>query len=286
MKQRSRRSPLQTFLTEHKIDSFADALAASQPRPDEGAARGEKKNYAERLSDAFAVLIAECLREYFPSILPTSDGGGNESPARTGKGVKMLDVNYSTPQLGLGLGVSIKTLNFKDPRTKRYTKNPTRIDNELRAESMDYHDRQPFSVLVGIVLVPADAADDGNSSNKRGSWSSFAQIVNVLRHRVGRRGPKDEVQLFEKGFVGLYEYKGAKQGEVVFFDIEDVPPQFGRPSGLYDLNGLVRHIVLAYDARNNMKRAWETKEEEVVPFARLLAEDRIPSTEAEDDDSI
>lgn len=282
----SKKSPLQLYLSNHRIETFADALAASQPRPDESAERGDKKNYAERLSDAFAVLVAERLREYFPTILPTAEGGGNESPARTGKGVKLLDVNYSTPQLGLGLGVSIKTLNFKDPRTKRYTKNPTRLDNELRAEAMDYHDRQPFSVLVGVVLVPADAADDGNSSNRRGSWSSFAQIVNVLRHRVGRSGPKDDAQRFEKGFIGLYEHQGPRSGEVVFFDIEHVPPQFGRPKDLYDLDGLVRHIVIAYDGRNSMKRAWETKEEEVVPFAKLLEENRIPESDDEEDDSV
>lgn len=286
MTKKTKKSPLQLYLSEHAIASFADVLAAAAPRPAESAERSEKKNYAERLSDAFAVLVADLLRDYFPGILPTSDGGGNESPARTGKGVKMLDVNYSTPQLGLGLGVSIKTLNFKDPRTKRYTKNPTRLDNELRAEAMDYHDRQPFSALVGVVLVPFDSADDGNTSNKRASWSSFAQIVNVLRHRVGRRGPKDDAQLFEKGFIGLYEHEGSSAGEIKFFDIEHTPPQFGRPKDLYDLDGLVRHIVLTYDGRNNMKRAWETKEEAVVPFAKLLEEDRIPTGEEEDDDSV
>jgi hypothetical protein len=102
-----------------------------------------KKNYAEALSRALAQRFADALRVTFPSILPRPDGSGQESRARTGKGLKKLDVNYSTVELGLGLGVSIKTINFRDAKTKRYTKNYTRADNELRAESADYHQRQP-----------------------------------------------------------------------------------------------------------------------------------------------
>src|SRR5207237_4749262 len=109
-----------------------------------------------------AVLAASRLRKTFPAITPLANGTRQESKARTGKGVKKLDVNYSTPELGLALGVSIKTLNFRDAGSKRYTKNATRIDNELRAEAMDYHKRQPYSVLVGVVFVPVDSCDDGN----------------------------------------------------------------------------------------------------------------------------
>ena len=61
----------------------------------------------------------------FKGILPNPDGSGQESKARTGKGLKKLDVNYSTVELGLGLGVSIKTIHFRDPKTCRYTKNYT-----------------------------------------------------------------------------------------------------------------------------------------------------------------
>jgi hypothetical protein len=109
------------------------------------AAASEKKNYAERLSRALANRVAQHLRSAFPNILPDADGKGQESQARTSKGYKRLDVNYSTPELGLGLGVSIKTINFTDGRSKRYTKNYTRADGELRAEASDYHERQPYA---------------------------------------------------------------------------------------------------------------------------------------------
>src|SRR5439155_1633459 len=88
------------------IESFQDALEAAKPRPSDTSSQADKKNYAQRLSEALAVLVANRLRPTFPAITPLADGTRQESKARTGKGVKKLDVNYSTPELGLGLGVS------------------------------------------------------------------------------------------------------------------------------------------------------------------------------------
>jgi hypothetical protein len=117
----------------------------------------DKKNYAEAFSRALAQRFADALRGSFEGILPDVKGVGQESRARTGKGLKKLDVNYSTVELGLGLGVSIKTINFRDLKTGRYTKNYTRVDNELRAEAADYHERQPYSVLCAVFFLPSDA---------------------------------------------------------------------------------------------------------------------------------
>lgn len=173
--------PIRMFLRARHIESFPDALDAASPRPPEDASQAEKKNYAERLSKALSVLVANCLRPTFPTIFPLPDGSRQESRAPTGKGKKKLDVNYSTQELGLALGVSIKTLNFRDAASSRYTKNATRIDNELRAEASDYHERQPFAVMAGLLFVPVDSCDDGRKTK-----SSFAQIVEVLRHRAKR----------------------------------------------------------------------------------------------------
>lgn len=120
--------------------------------------QADKKNYAERLSRALAQRFANALRPHFEGILPDSSGKGQESKARSAKGYKKLDVNYSTPELGLGLGVSIKTINFVDPKSKRYTKNYTRVDAELRAEATDYHDRQPYSVMVAVIFCHSTLA--------------------------------------------------------------------------------------------------------------------------------
>src|SRR6476619_1360071 len=136
----------------------------------------QKKNFAEILSRALAQRFADALRGTFPAILPNPDGTGQESKARTGKGLKRLDVNYSTNELGLGLGVSIKTINFRDARSKRYTKNYTRADNEFRAEAADYHQRQPYSVLCAIFFLPLDSCADGGGN----APSSFGHAVRIF----------------------------------------------------------------------------------------------------------
>ncbi|MGH7015459.1 MAG: hypothetical protein ACRED8_00075, partial [Caulobacteraceae bacterium] len=58
--------------------------------------RDQKKNYAEILSRELALTVANRLRPSFKNILPDEHGRGQESRARTSKGFKKLDVNYST----------------------------------------------------------------------------------------------------------------------------------------------------------------------------------------------
>jgi hypothetical protein len=234
-------------------DSIAAELEFAGDR--ESIAEGsstEKKNYAESLSRALAQRFADALRSSFEGILPTREGFGQESKARTGKGLKKLDVNYSTVELGLGLGVSIKTINYRDGRTERYTKNYTRVDNELRAEAADYHERQPYAVLCGVVFLPLDACDDGSAS----SASSFGRAVQILRVRSGREKPTDDPTLFERILIGLYNADPSSFGGVHFFDVMDAPPRVGRPPALKSFSEAVDAIVDTYDTRNKTKFRW------------------------------
>lgn len=84
--------------------------------------RGIKKNFAQRLSTALAQKIADAYRPRFRTILPDAEGRRHESRTMGAGGLKKLDVNYSTPEIGLGLGVSVKTINFMDAKTRRFTK--------------------------------------------------------------------------------------------------------------------------------------------------------------------
>ena len=217
-----------------------------------------KKNYAQRFSTALATRVANSLRNDFPGILPDSDGGRQESPSRTAKGTKKLDVNYSTPELGLGLGVSIKTLNFRDGKSKRYTKNMTRIDNELRAEAVDYHQRQPYAVLIALCFLPYDSCEDGRGRTP----SSFGHAVKTFFYRARRRKPEDDVSLFEKVYVGLYRYEGHLRGQVDFFDVELPPPSQGAPSTLLNWNSVIESIRDEFDRRNESKFKWADRPEE------------------------
>jgi hypothetical protein len=219
--------------------------------------QAEKKNYAERFSRLLATKVANGLRPDFEGITPDAAGGGQESRARTAKGFKKLDVNYSKPEIGLGLGVSIKTLNFKDAASRRYTKNFTRIDNELRAEAHDYHERQPYAVMIGVVFLPADSCDDASKREP----SSFGQAVRVFRLRGGREKPSDSAFLFERIFIGLYEHEGPNRGEVTFFDVAERPPKAGRPgsNAMLSFERLITEIKKTYDARNNPPFEWAEK---------------------------
>lgn len=243
------------------LDSIKDALTVAGDRSAATTATA-KKNYAERFSRVLATKVAEQLRRSFPTILPDAAGGGQESRARSSKGYKKLDVNYSTPDLGLGLGVSIKTINFRDAKTKRYTKNYTRADAELRAEAADYHERQPYAVMVALIFLPADACDDGGGKNR--SASSFGQSVQIFRFRAGRVKPTDPALLFERVFIGLYEPEGVRCGEVGFFDVMEAPPKNGRPSKLLSLAEVIDEITRTYDQRNHPVFVWADAAPEVV----------------------
>jgi len=229
------------------------------------ASQAEKKNFAQAFSDILAMRVANGLRPQFPGILPRPDGSGLESKARSAKGFKQLDVNYSTIQLGLGLGVSIKTLNFRDGKSKRYTKNFSRIDNELRAEAQDYHIRQPYAVLSAIVFLPIDAAFDATTR----SSSSFGQAVQgIFRFRTGRAGPEDLSEKMEQVFIALYQPGNSEKtngdeslGQVVGFDAGSPTPWSDLPDEDYRLTfaEILSRITSRFDDRNGNQPNWSDK---------------------------
>lgn len=238
------------------VQSFADVLKHAAPKPPDAASREEKKNYAERFSRHAATWIANKLRPHFPSIVPDEAGSRQEAPARTAKGFKKLDIGYSTPELGLALGVSIKSLGFPDPRTKRFTKNYSRNDNELRAEATDYHLRQPYSVLVGVLFLPLRSCEDCVAARgKEERVSSFGAAVKFFRTRTGRKTPQDSIELFERFYLGLFD-EGS--GLVRFFDVNTPPPRDRRPADIETMSEeqLIQEIIGAYNERNDPPFQW------------------------------
>ncbi|MBX3738958.1 MAG: hypothetical protein KF715_19855 [Candidatus Didemnitutus sp.] len=229
--------------------SILHELEASSPRPAIDASREEKKNYAERLSRHLALKFANALRRDFEGILPNADGTRQESQARTARGVKKLDVNYSTPELGLGLGVSIKTINYADATTGRFTKNYSRVENELRAEADDYHQRQPYAVLTGVIYLPLTSCHDSRDI------SSFGSAVRYFRHRANRREPDDPTDRFERLFIGVYD---ERSGDDWYLDVLSPPPRRGVPAAgsLLTFARLIDEIRDTYDLRNNPPFIW------------------------------
>jgi hypothetical protein len=236
------------------ICTLQDVLRAAEPRPGEGATNSDKITYASRFADNMARCIANGLRDAFPGILPDERGSGTESPARAVRGPKKLDVNYSTSQLGLGLGVSLKSVHFRDVGgTRRYTHNMKRNDEELRTEASGYHQRQPYAVMVGILFLPYDSCDDGRARNA----SSFGGWVKYLRPLTGRDEPHEDIARFEKVFIGLYDPAGAM---MEFFDVATAPPRTGRPTHLLPYGDLLQEIEKAYLKRNAAEFKWADEE--------------------------
>lgn len=233
--------------------TLEQAFRNAEPRPAIDAARTEKKNYAERLSRQLAQLFANELRPHFDGILPKEAGDGQESRVRTSKGFKKLDVNYSTIQLGLALGLSIKTINFPDARSKRFTKNYSRNENELRAEAADYHKRQPWAVLVAVIFLPISSCADA-ALRVEGEASSFGNAVRFFRNIARRTRVTDDADRFESVYIALYD----EQANVRFFNVENPPPKRRPPSEMetIDLAGLIGEICTVYNHRNSPPFEW------------------------------
>jgi transcriptional regulator with XRE-family HTH domain len=227
------------------VHSVRDALIAAGPK---AVPNLNKKNWSERFSRALAIAFANALRRDFDGITPDEYGGRQERPARTNRGFKKLDVGYSTEDLGLALGVSLKSINFRDDDTGRYTKNYTRNDNELRAEAMDYHRRQPYAVLAGVLMLPIDSCDDASLAPN--AESSFAAAVRTFKKRTGRIPPLGDSDLLEVFFMGLYDIDDVDGANNIFFDVNDAPSRRGRPAVGLTLEEVVQSIKSRYDEIN------------------------------------
>lgn len=245
------------FASRPKIVEFRDVLFAAGPRPEPGSGGSA---YSTAFANAMAIYVANALRKRFPEIKPDPSGAGGESPARALRSLKRLDVNFSTPEAGLGVGISLKSVHLRDKNPKhRYHHNRKRNDEELRVEAAGYHQRQPYSVLVAVVVLPFEACDDSGDSDNRPS--SFGMWVQYLWPLARRADPNDDVDRFEHVFVALYETDGS---DLVFFDVTEPPPRKGRPENTLAINQFVARIAETYDKRNSLDFRWEEGERDPV----------------------
>lgn len=259
------------------------ALDRAEPKPEPRAAQGDKRNYAQRLSNALAQEIANALRSKWPTVTPRADGRGQEAQVGVAAGgMKRLDVKVTNPTLGLVLSVSIKTYSFEDYSVRsdkllgRYTKNVVRNDHELRGEASVLHQRQPYSVVVGVMFAPIETAIMGAKKK-----SSLAHMVNTFRKRSGRGrrpvfgvegdayvhlgGDDPRYDRCERMFVGVYEWEGERRGHVRFIDVEKPFPQVGVPSEAQTLSfdEFIARIKTEVDQRDEVSPTLADIDDEV-----------------------
>ncbi len=245
-------------------------LASAEPRPSATASPQQKNLYAGRFATAMAATLARDLAVHFPGIEATASRS-----AQSMRATKQLDIGFSTPQLGLALGISLKSVHLREAAgSGRYTHNLKRNEEELRIEAAGYHRRQPYAVMVGILFVPFDSCTDARSAR---TSSSFGSWVRHLRPFAHRSGPHDEADCFERLYIGLYEPDGS---DLAFFDIRTAPPKNGKPRrdgslfGAADQRGapvrtlsyaeLLREVRRCYLERNSVDFVWADGEKEPI----------------------
>jgi hypothetical protein len=240
-----------------QIRSLQDVLEGAAPRPPDVAETSdgrhklseEKRTYATRFADKMACCIANGLRGRFQGVLPDEAGRGVESPAQSVRGPKKLDVNYSTPQLGLGFGISLKAVHFREKEKRGYIHNMKRNDEELRSEASGYHQRQPYAVMIAVVFLPDDCCDDATPRHA----SSFGAWVKYLRPLSQRQTAQDDIDRYERVFIGLYRRDGSS---MEFFDVAQAPPKRGRPKHLLTYYEFLDEIERTFLRRNVAEFEW------------------------------
>jgi hypothetical protein len=191
-------------------DLLHRALTGLGDKPPDDATQAEKKSYSERISSAVAAAVAEELRERgMEGARPAPPGVTGDSGAERrmagGIGAKKVDVTWSTEESGLLLGISIKTINYRDARTGNFQKNLTNRRGDMLIEAVTLHRRFPYSVLAALFFMDAGASRDQTRIRK----STFENAHMRLKLFTGRDDPGGRDEQFESFFLVLLEASSA-----------------------------------------------------------------------------
>ena len=110
-------------------DNFlCDALRTLGEKPSDSASRAEKQKYSQQVSETIALAIAAELRQRGldgarPALPGEIDLSGAERRMAGGIGAKRVDVTWATEESGLLLAISVKSINFRDQRSRNFQKN-------------------------------------------------------------------------------------------------------------------------------------------------------------------
>lgn len=182
------------------------ALSGLNAKPPDDADQRKKKRYSELLSEAVAQAIAAALRERGltetrPAPPGVLDNSGAERRMSGGIGDKKVDVTWATEQAGLLLGVSVKSINFRDRRTHNFQKNFTNRRGDMLFEAVTLHRRFPYAVLIGLFFFDKDAESDDTERRR----STFVNAHAGLRLFTGREDPAGRDEQFERFYVVLVD---------------------------------------------------------------------------------
>ncbi len=209
------------------------ALLKVGARPPDSATQAQKKGYSEQLSQAVAQALAEELRlrglkEARPAPPGVIGSSGAERRMAGGIGAKKVDVTWATEESGLLLAISVKSINFKDTKTKNYQKNLTNRRGDMLFEAVTLHRRFPFAVLAGFFFFDAGAAQDGTGTRR----STLDNAHDAFKLFTRRPDPAAREEQFERFFIVLH-HPGAAAPTADFYRAE-TPGQMVTLEGIFD----------------------------------------------------
>lgn len=192
-------------MTEAEVSLHA-ALKQLDPKPVDDASQASKKRYSERISAGVALAFADELRrrgltDARPSLPGEAGVSGAERRLAGAIGAKRVDVSWTTDESGLLLGISVKSINFRDLRTRNFQKNLTNRRGDMLFEAVTLHRRFPYAVLAGFLFLDKDAANDGSSTRR----STFVNAHHRFRLFTGRDDPGGRDEQYERFYVVLHE---------------------------------------------------------------------------------
>lgn len=200
--------------------TLAVALKSLPKKPPETAKQADKKRYSELVSQAIALALAGSLRERGlkeakPGSASELAGSGAERRMSGGLGAKKVDVTWSTEESGLLLAISVKSINFRDSKTKNFQKNLMNRRGDLLMEAVTLHRRFPYAVLVALFFLDKDAEKDGTGKRR----STFLNAHARLQLFTDRNDPAAREEQFERFYVLLLDVGGP--AEIRAFKVGD-----------------------------------------------------------------
>ena len=187
-------------------DFLCAALKTLGEKPPDTAPRAQKQNYSQQVSERTAGAMAEELRHRGlvgarPGLPGDLDLSGAERRMAGGIGAKRVDVTWATEESGLLLAISVKSINFRDRRSKNFQKNLTNRRGDMLFESVTLHRRFPYAVLGGVLFLDKDAERDATKKRR----STFLNAHDRFRLFTGRSDPAGRDEQYEQLYIALMD---------------------------------------------------------------------------------
>lgn len=184
-------------------ERMAAALRTLPAKPADDSKPGVKNAYAQRVSSAIALALADELRargmsEARPAGPGDLDSGSGAERRLAGAfGAKTVDVSWATEDSGLDEHVAAPVGQILLKVPARAVAEVDRLEGGGEEQALSLHRRFPYAVLSGWIILDKDAATDDTERRR----STFDNAFPRLRLFTGRTDPTGREEQFERLYV-------------------------------------------------------------------------------------